>query len=531
MDQLEVQPIAGTEGAAFLSFSPDGSQISFVDARAFPNLLKKVAVTGGVVQTLTPVSNRLTAPLQNWGSDGNILFIEEGALKRIPSTGGSPVVLAKPDIEKTEINYLSGQLLPGGREILLSVFSGPAGNPIMALNPQTGAKKQLLVTPTAAIAQFVPAGASATKGYLVYYLSSTGSLMAVPFDVERLEVKGDPVPVIDGVSGFTTSPFAFVAISNSGTLVYVPGTVAQASAYNTLVWVDRKGAEEALAAPPRSYISARVSPTDANRIAVAMFGNDNRADIWVYDAARGTLDRISTDGNSGGPVWTPDGKRIVYERNPTSGHPAVMWAPADRSAPPSALANGEKTPIAPSSVSYDGKLVLGWNPLEKGLWALPLDGSANSGSSKGAAPRSILDSEFRKSNPDLSPDGHWVAYSADDTGRQEIYVTSYPDAGPKITISTDGGNSPRWSRNRKELFYRGGNKMMEVEVQTSPTFRAGRPKMLFEGSYRSYDVSPDGQRFLMTKPPAAQVAPQTSDQVTIVFNWFEELRRRVPAGK
>jgi Tol biopolymer transport system component len=357
--------------------------------------------------------------------------------------------------------------------------------------------------------------------------------MAAPFDAERLEVKGDPVPVIDGVSGFNTSPFAFVAISNSGTLVYVPGTVAQASGdNNTLVWVDRKGAEEALAAPPRYYFSARVSPADANRIALDIISNANSQDIWVYDAARGTLDRISTDGHNQGPLWTPDGRRIVYERTPASGHPAVMWVPADRSAPPSVLAAGEKTPLAPSSISSDGKLLLGWYPLEKELWALPLEGSANGGSSRVAGPRSILESEFVKSYPDLSPDGHWVAYSAGDTGRQEIYVTRYPDAGPKITISTDGGELPRWSRNGRELFYRSGKKMMAVEVQTGPAFHAGRPKVLFERNYRrTYDVSADGRRFLMTKPPAAQQSPQTSDQVTIVFNWFEELRRRVPIGK
>jgi Tol biopolymer transport system component len=531
MDQLDAKPIAGTEGAAFLGFSPDGSQISFVDSRSTPVMLKKVAITGGVVQTLAPIGNQRTATRQNWASDGNILFIADGALMRIPSTGGKPVVLARPDIEKTELLYYSGQLLPGGREILLSVFGGQTGNPIIALNPQTGAKKRLLATPTAVIAQFVPAGTSATVGYLVYYVASTGSLMAAPFDAERLEVKGDPVPVIDGVLGFTVSPYAFFAISNSGTLVYVPGTVAQSSGY-TLVWADRKGAEEPLAAPPQSYRSARVSPADANRIALSIYSSNGSQDIWVYDAARGTLDRISNDGFSQGPVWTPDGKGIVYERNPTSGHPAAMWAPADRSAPPSVVAaRRERGPIAPSSVSSDGKLVLGWDPLGKGLWAAPLEGSANGGSSQGAGPRSILESEFAKGNPDLSPDGHWVAYTADDTGRQEIYVASFPDAGPKMTISTDGGTLPRWSRNGRELFYRSGDKMMAVEIQTVPTFRAGRPKVLFEGSYRSYDVSADGQRFLMVKPPAALQSPPTSDQVTIVFNWFEELRRRAPGGK
>jgi Tol biopolymer transport system component len=168
-------------------------------------------------------------------------------------------------------------------------------------------------------------------------------------------VKGDATPVLDGILTYTYSPFALLTISDSGTLAYVPGTAGQAAA-NMLVWVDRKGVEQSLGAPAKNYVSARVSPTNPSRIALSISG-DQGSDVWVYDTPRGTLDRITSDGHSGGPVWTPDGKRMVYERNPASGQPAVMWAPADRSAPPSVLATrgDERAPIAPTSVSPDGK--------------------------------------------------------------------------------------------------------------------------------------------------------------------------------
>jgi serine/threonine-protein kinase len=247
--------------------------------------------------------------------------------------------------------------------------------------------------------------------------------------------------------------------------------------------------------------------------------------VWIYDIARGTLDRISSDGNNFSPIWTPDGKRIVYEQFTGYGLSTAVWAPADRSAPPSALTSKGSGSMGPSSVSADGKLVVGVYHPNRGFWALTLDGSP-----EGDKPRSILESDSRKSYPDLSPDGHWIAYSADDTGPIEIYVSSYPEAGPRITISNDGGAQPRWSRSGRELFYRSGNKMMAVDVQFSPAFRASRPKALFEGNYRpAFDVTADGQRFLMIKPAAAP--PQAlEDQAIVVLNWLEEVRRRVPAG-
>jgi Tol biopolymer transport system component/tRNA A-37 threonylcarbamoyl transferase component Bud32 len=519
MDQLEAKPIPGTEGAAFLCFSPDGEQIAFVQASS---LLRKVGLVSGVVQSLATVGSRRGPPTLSWGDDGNILYSDDGVLTQIPAGGGKASVIAKPDSGNFERYYAGAHLLPGSRQILAYLRGGAKGSQTIALDPRDGAKKVLL--PGGEFTQFIPAGASPTTGYLAYYDASTGALMAVPFDAERLEIRGEPVPVVEGISGYSNSPFPLMAISNSGTLLYVAGAVGQSSNL-TLAWVDRNGTERAVGAPPKIYVSARVSPVDPNRIALNIAG-----EIWIYDDRRSTMDRITTSGLSGGPVWTPDGQRIVYERVPP-GSPAVMSAPADRSGPPTVVAANAnaKAPIAPSSISADGKLIFGYYPLEKGLWALPLNGGPN-----GGKPESILESDFAKSVPDISPDEHWIAYTADDTGRAEVYVSSYPQAGPKITISTDGGSRPRWSHNGRELFYMAGGSdgattaIMAVDVLASPEFRASRPRKLFQGPYRTYDPAPDGQRFLVIKNPALTPQDTSSRQVTIVFNWFEDLRRRVP---
>jgi Tol biopolymer transport system component len=243
-------------------------------------------------------------------------------------------------------------------------------------------------------------------------------------------------------------------------------------------------------------------------------------DIWVYDLSRGTLDRITSQGSSGGPIWTPDGKRIVYERRPQAGA-AVASVAADGSDTPTILATHDKGPIAPSSVSPDGKIVLGFYPLERGFWVLPLQDGADD-----RKPQPYLDSRFTGFNPAFSPDGHWIAYSSDETGRREIYVSPYPGPGARFPISVDGGGVPRWSHDGRELFYRKGQQMMAVAIQTSPVFRAEKPVVLFEGPYgNNFDVARDG-RFLMIKPPNVQQTP--TNQVNVVLNWLEELKQRVP---
>jgi len=538
MDQLETRLIPGTEGAGFLSFSPDGQWIAYVD-RATPTQLRKVSVAGGPSQVLAEAASVVGPPVTSWGDDGNILFSSKGVLLRVPPGGGQPQILATPDAKSGEFWYAAPQLLPGGRNVLVTV-SKKSGMLQMVLNLQTGEKK--IVLESNAIAQFANTDLSSAIGHLVYYDPTTSSLMAVPFDANRLQVKGSPVPVLEGVQN-RVGPFASFGFSDSGTLAYVTG-VAPASANNSLVWVDRKGAEQALPAPPRRYGWPAVS-RDGERVAVQIEDGsptNTKSDIWLYGLARGTLTRLTSDEISFAPVWTPDAKLIYTSRDRTARDYGIRSIPADGSGPATAVSARQPDLRYASSVSPDGKLAigLGWRtngPRQLGMWLLSLAG----GASADAKPEPFLDSEFAKALPQFSPDGRRVAYQSNETGRYEVYVVPYPGPGGKVPVSNGGGTAPRWARNGRELFYRNGDKMMAVDVQTTPAFGAGAPKVLFEGRYfdgrsvetgaysASYDVSPDGKRFLMLKPPAAQNAGP--GQLHVVVNWFEELRRRVPAER
>jgi serine/threonine protein kinase len=329
MDQFEAKPIPGTNNAAFLCFSPDGQWISFV-SRSPTYKLTKIAVAGGPSQVLAEVLASVGPPIQDWGLDDNILYSNNGVLMRIPAAGGKPQTLATPDPKQNEQDYTSAQLLPGGTQVLVGI--GPVGGSftaqggkIAALNLKTGEKK-ILVESVSAAPRYLPTGSGSSGGYMVHYASSTASLMAVPFDASRLEPKGSPAPVLDGVLGFSTSPLRFMDVADIGTLAYIAGRPG-ADSNNTLVWVDRKGIEQPLAAPPRYYLYLRLSP-DGQRIAVGVTAG-GRQDVWVYDVARSTLHKIITEQDARLPVWTPDGKRLIYDEGPR-----LMSAPADGSGAP-----------------------------------------------------------------------------------------------------------------------------------------------------------------------------------------------------
>jgi serine/threonine-protein kinase len=518
LDQLEAKPLPGTEGAASLSFSPDGQWISYVDGFTQPNKLKKIAVAGGPAQVLADAAATLGPPTQDWGGDEDILYSSNGALMRIPAAGGTPQTVAAPDPKKNEVFYAGAQLLPGGKWILVElVISGSAehSGEVIAINAQTGERKILL--DNTAIGHYFASSPGSSTGHIVYYAPRTASLMAVAFDAGRLVVQGSPVPVLDGVLGYAATPFPIAAISASGVLAYRPGAPIQIAS-RTLVWVDRNGAEQVLPAPARPYEFVRLSP-DGERASITSF--DHGSTVWIYDLARATMSNVISGRRDYHCVWTADGKHLIYADGES-----LFWAPADGSSPPSKLASVEKGAIHPGSVSSDGKALAGMHS-DGGLWVLPLP-EASPGEGR---IQPFLDSRAgaAKRAPAFSSDGHWVAYCSDETGKREIYVAQYPGPGARILISPDGGDDPRWSRDGRELFYRNGDQMMAVDIQTGTVFRAGKPKLLYRGNYAAYDVAPDGKRFLMVKmPPTAQTPPA---QLTIVLNWFEELRRRVPPGK
>jgi Tol biopolymer transport system component len=354
--------------------------------------------------------------------------------------------------------------------------------------------------------------------------------MAALFDPQRLAVTGTAVPVVEGALESTSGATQY-SISATGSLVYIPGGFQ--SARLRLSWVNRNGAEQPLAVPPRAYIHPRLSP-DGTRFTVGVLEQDSQT--WVYDLSRDTLTRVTFEGNYNPmSAWTPDGRRLAIESN-KAGIPNLFWQLADGSGGLEQLAKSDYVQV-PVSWSPDGQRLayIEINPTTGyDIWVLRMnDASTSSGQGRKAEP--FLRTPFSEVAPRFSPDSRWLAYVSDESGRYEVYVQPYPGPGGKWQISTEGGGEPVWNRNGKELFYRNGDKLMAVDITTQHGFAAGKPRMLFEGRYElppvpidNYDVSLDGQRFLMIKP-SEQTA--SLNQIVVVQNWFEELKQKVPAGK
>jgi hypothetical protein len=357
----------------------------------------------------------------------------------------------------------------------------------------------------------------------------------VPFDLRRLEVTGDAVPLVDGLSTSATGEAQY-AVSRSGTLLYVPTPAEGTAAIGTqssLVWVDRHGREDPIPAPPRDYMYPRVSP-DGTRLGLDLRDGQDR-DIWVWDFKRQTLTRLTFDpGIDRQPIWTPDGRRIVYssQREGTTGPGNIFWQPADGTGTPERLTTSLNAQY-PTGISPDGlHLVFREDApaTKQDVLALTLDG-------RKIAP--LVQTMFNELNGQVSPDGRWLAYESDESGQSQIYVRPFPrvDAG-RWQISPAGGTRPLWARNGRELFYLDTSRhLMAVPVQTSAAFSAGNPTKLFETAYLTpnngvtYDVSPDGQRFVMIKGRSTDTTPQgtqASAPIVVVVNWFTELQQRVP---
>jgi Tol biopolymer transport system component len=286
------------------------------------------------------------------------------------------------------------------------------------------------------------------------------------------------------------------------------------------VWVDRNGTEQPTGAAERPYAQPRLAP-DRRRVAVVLRGPAE--DVWSYDLVRRTLSRMTFDGNSAYPVWSGDGRRLVFASG-RAGPYNIYARLADGSGTDERLLTGDLANL-PISWSQDGRtlaFVTVNAATGQDIWLLQPDTKET---------RVFFQTPFREGAPVFSPDGRWLAYVSDESGRGEVYVRPVPGPGEQFTISTDGGNEPVWARSANRLYYRVGNAMMAVDITTTPTFSAGTPRKLFEGPYErsgvfwpNYDVTPDGQRFLMIKSTDEVVA---AVQINVVLNWSEELKQRV----
>ena len=529
VDRLDAGPIPGTTASGAPFFSPDGRWVGFFSGAE----LKKVPISGGPPISICHVGGIVRGA--SWGSDGTIVFSVNGGpgLQRVSADGGTPAQLTTVDPSQGESQHVLPAVLPGNRAVLFTVTL--RGNPsnaltvasntlIAAVNLTDGSRKTLIRG--GSHPQFVE------PGYLVY--QSAGSLMAVRFDPRRLEVLGEAVPMVAGVF---TKPDGVVeyAISGDGTLAYVPRVTTEPELTNarTLVWVNRNGREEPIDAPPRPYVYARLSP-DENRIALDV--RDENRDIWIWSLLRRTLTRLTSDpGLETSPLWMPDGRSIVFGSQ-RAGASNLYRQNADDTAAPERLTTSPINQV-PSAITPDGRTILYWEATPRtnlDILALHLD-----------APRhtsTVLATAFAEDNADVSPDGRWLAYESAESNETQVYVRSFSAAdGGRLQISRSGGHLPRWAYSGHELFYfNERNELMAVPVSTEPMLTVGGPAKVLDAKYfagapganaRTYDVSRDGQRFLMIKGVTAG-GPEGGDEVremVIVLNWREELAARLRA--
>jgi serine/threonine-protein kinase len=534
MDRLEATPIPGTEDGHSPFFSPDGQSVGFVASSA----LMKVPVSGGAAQEIADVPPVTRGA--SWGPDDTIIFTQsqndglwrvsavgntlppDDAFSEAPSLPGRGQILTTPDPTEGEYSHRWPRFLPGGKAVLFTIDTGGSFDEarIGVLSLETGKIHVLLDGGTNA--RYSP------TGHIVF--SRAGALLAVPFDLERLERTGDPVTVVEGVLG-EPGGAAHFTFSDDGSLAYVPGGVMVPE--RKLVWVNRQGEVEPLPAEARLYMHPSLSPK-GQQVAVTIREGSNY-DVWVSEVARGSLTRLTSHpGEDFSPIWTPDSKQVTFasemaDSSMADTSPKPWWRPVDRSVPQELLLDTERAGI-PTSWSPDGQTLTFTRAPGRsaGIWMLSLVGERKSWT--------FLDTEASETGAKFSPDGRWLAYSSNETGRDEIYMQPFSTSGSggKLPVSVGGGAEPVWARNGRELFYRNGDKMMAVAIETEPELSVGTPRLLFEGRFlpvpfgdepgSSYDISPDGQRFLMIKREQDLVPTE----IIVVLNWFEELKRLVP---
>jgi serine/threonine-protein kinase len=506
IDALEGRAVPGTERATDPFFSPDGAWIGFERGTA----LMKVAASGGPPLEIVDAGAQILG--STWGVDDTVIFARDDGLYRVSAGGGGSVERLTPEAEAGQSQvYMAPYVLPGGKAVVFYLRNGAdwASDRLGVLSLETGEQRIL-------IGGGGPLYAS--SGHLVFVRGTT--LMAAPFDLERLEVTGNPVALLEGITR-TGASTAQYWLSENGTLVYRPGTGAAGG--RTLAWARRNGGEEALAMEPRDYFYSRVSP-DGGRVAVyAAF------DIWIYDLARGTTTRLTFDpAVDVEPLWTPDGERVVFASN-RSGTYDLYWRRADGTGPEERLTMGTQHEFPGSWAAGGRDLVFMECRTSNGgpcdLSVLSLEGERTA--------KVLLQTEFDESLPTVSPDGRWLAYQSNESGSSEIYVRPLPNVqGGRWQVSSGGGTDPLWGPKGDELFYRTATSLMVVPVQTGATPMFGNAATLFNlgryfaGAGRDYDIAPKGDRFILTAP----VAPKggAADQIVVVENFFEELKRLVP---
>jgi hypothetical protein len=517
---LEWKPAVEFSGSPF--FSPDGQWLGVMQTIGNQRLTK-VALSGGAPVTLTTYADSQPGGA-TWAGGDTVYFVAStpGGIVRVPAAGGEPAEFCAIDFASGERTHRTPHALPDGRGVLFALATSDAESyddaAIAVVSTQTGQRRVLVEG--GCYPRYSP------SGHVVYVRN--GSMLAVPFDPSRLEVTGPPFAVLEGVMMSRNTGVANFDIAASGDLLYVPGDADGGA--RTLHWVDRAGRAEQLPLPPRSYLHPRISP-DGRKLAIEVEGSSH--DVFIYDFASDVMTNLTLDGVSHWPIWSPDGQRIGYRSGPM-GRFQLWQVPADRSRPAQRLRLDVRSAGA-ESFHPNGRVVAytdnsyGGKPVTIGVMSIEGD----------PEPQPLDETTFAQGSPKFSPDGRWLAYCTNESGRPEVYVKPFPGPGAKVQVSNEGGTDPVWRRDGRELFYRNGDRMMVVQIAAGDALASARPVELWRGPYSAgmstscgapgltssnYDVTPDGQRFLMIRDEDDSTT--SADRMVLVLGFAQEMRGR-----
>ena len=530
LDQWQARAIPGTENGLQPFFSPDGQWLGFVREGE----LRKVRTSGREPLALCECDASFGA---SWGPDGTIVFAtHHGGLQRVSSSGGTPVPVTELDLEAGEVSHRLPQLLPDGKAVLFTVLRYKIVSldwsiaQVFIQSLETGERKLLING--GADARYLP------SGHLVF--AREDRLMAIRFDLKRWETVGSEVVVLEGVGrsintaqGYRETGVAQFSVSDSGVLAYASGTTFS-ELKRVMTWVDRKGREQVLPVESKDYMSGRVSPDGLNVLLTVSYPP---RDVWIFNLGRQTLRRQTFEANQSFAIWGPGPDQFTFASDREGGD--ALYVKTMNSGP----GQVEKLPIPMEGYLRPGS----WSPDGETLVFLGIGEEGSNGIftfTPGGSVKPFLNSRFDEAFPEFSPDGHWLVYTSNESGSEAVYVCPYPGPGSGIQISKGGGTSPAWSRDGREIFYRGVPNVqffysVQIEVEEG-VLTPSEPVKLFRRGYanafpiRRHDVAPDGRLLLIKND---REAPRLNHDVAfpthiqVVQGWFSELQEKWSADR
>jgi len=526
MDSGESTPIEETEYAAAPFFSPDGKWIGYIDYK--DGRLKKIRIGGGMPAVLSDASMDFRGAA--WGDDGKVYYASANdGIRAVSENGGHPETLTVPDREKAEKTHRYPDLLPGGKGVLFTLGTSSIASyddaMIALLSLETGKIRVLLEGGTNP--HYSP------SGHIVF--ARGGGLKAVPFDLDSLRVTAPPFDLLEGVvtsEGYGSAHYAF---SDNGTLVFTPG--GPENYHYEIFLLDLDGNVDLLPLPSKPYGDAQFSP-DGRKLAISILGAN--AGVWLHELERQTMTPFASGWDNYSPIWTRDGSGVTFGSN-RNGSNGIWHMRADGSGSPELLVDTGASAFpgtwAPDDQSLTYSVLSDGTGADAWLW------------SRDEEPRNrpLLDTPFQETYPVLSPDGRWLAYVSNASGRPEVYVEPFPATGQRWQISSRGGDGPLWAPDGRELLYWRGNQLMAARVTTQPSFVPTKERVLIETEFMdllNWDVAPDGERFVVVGRTESQIkdthvsytgatryiAAAGIPELRVVTNWFEDIRRRSGAA-